>query len=257
MFPTIFQIGPIGIHTYGLLIFIGYWIASDLSKKLANENGMDPNAVSQLVFNCLIAGFIGARLLFVYTQWNEYQQNPLEILKFWQGGFVFFGGLVLVVPYVLWFAAKRGWNGWTLADVLVPCLAVGHAFGRLGCFAAGCCYGKPTDSVFGVRFNSDLVEVGLRGVPLHPTQLYESVGLFILFGVLMFVRKRRQFRGQVGLIYFLTYPILRSIIETFRGDDVRGFVFNTGISTSQFISIFAFILALSTFIYRYRQVRSA
>jgi len=118
-------------------------------------------------------------------------------------------------------------------------------FGRFGCFSAGCCYGKPTDMPWGVKFNnSDLVDSALRGIPLHPTQLYEAGSLFILLMGLLWVFRRRVFDGQVSLVYFMAYPLIRSLIEIYRGDTVRGFIVDGVLSTSQFISILLFLGAL-------------
>ena len=140
-----------------------------------------------------------------------------------------------------------------MIDILSPGLVVAHAFGRLGCLGAGCCYGRPTTEPWGIKLFSDLVDPSLQGVPLHPTQLYESVSLFILFGGMLYIFKHRRFLGQVGLTYFMIYPIIRSIIEIYRGDSIRGFVIDNVLSTSQFISILVFLAALTTLIYRMKQ----
>jgi len=156
---------------------------------------------------------------------------------------VFFGGLITATAYAFWFFRKHRLNVWKMIDVLSPGVVVAHAFGRIGCLAAGCCYGRPTGQPWGIRLESELVEASLRGIPLHPTQIYESSALFILFAGLMYVSKNKRFDGQVGLTYFMLYPIIRSIIEVFRGDTVRGFVIDGWLSTSQFISILVFIAA--------------
>ncbi len=140
-----------------------------------------------------------------------------------------------------------------MIDVLMPGVVMAHAFGRLGCLGAGCCYGRPTDLPWGIKLNSELVDIGFRGVPLHPTQLYESVSLFILFGGLMYLSKHKKFDGQVGLTYFMLYPIIRSIIEIFRGDTVRGFIIQDILSTSQFISILVFSVAAVILAYRLKK----
>jgi len=133
---------------------------------------------------------------------------------------------------------------------------VAHAFGRLGCLSAGCCYGKPTGGIWGIKLYSELVDPSMRGIYLHPTQLYESVSLFILFFGLLRVFSKKIFDGQVTLVYFMTYPILRSIIEVFRGDSIRGFVIEDILSTSQFISLLVFIGATVALVLRLKQVRS-
>ena len=147
---------------------------------------------------------------------------------------------------------KHKMKPWKTADIMIPGLVIAHMFGRFGCLSAGCCYGKPTGSSWGVRLYSDLVDPNLRGVPLHPTQLYEAGSLFVLFLFLMRLHKKKSFDGQVVLTYFMAYPIIRSIIEIFRGDLIRGFVIDGVLSTSQFISILVFLAALAVLIYRLR-----
>lgn len=137
-----------------------------------------------------------------------------------------------------------------MIDIMSPGLVVAHAFGRIGCLSAGCCYGRPTDAPWGIKLFSDLVDETHRGIPLHPTQLYESSALFILYAGLMYIFKHRKFDGQVGLTYFMLYPIIRSIIEVFRGDSIRGFVIDGILSTSQFISILVFAGAFAMLSYR-------
>ncbi len=140
-----------------------------------------------------------------------------------------------------------------MIDVLSPGLVIAHAFGRVGCLSAGCCYGRPTDVPWAIKLNSELVDDAFRNVPLHPTQIYESLSLFILYGGLLYISKEKKFDGQVGLTYFMLYPIIRSIIEIYRGDSVRGFVIEGILSTSQFISIVIFAIALMMLLYRLKQ----
>jgi phosphatidylglycerol:prolipoprotein diacylglycerol transferase len=146
---------------------------------------------------------------------------------------------------------------WRVMDVMIPALAIAHVLGRMGCIAAGCCYGRPTGSDWGFRFNSELVDISLRGVPLHPTQLYEAVSVFILFLGLLWVHRTKKFDGQVVLTYLMGYPIIRSIVETFRGDTIRGFVIEGVLSTSQFLSLLIFVGALVTTIVRLNHLKSA
>ncbi len=140
---------------------------------------------------------------------------------------------------------------------MVPGLTIAHAFGRLGCLAAGCCYGKATGTSFGVRLHSELVDFSLRGVPLHPVQIYESLSLVILFVGLIWVSRKKQFQGQVALTYFMVYPLIRSVVELFRGDLIRGFVIDPWLSTSQFISILVFVAAFLFLLFRLRKVRES
>jgi phosphatidylglycerol:prolipoprotein diacylglycerol transferase len=254
MYPTLIEINlgfiKIPLHTYGLMIAIGFLTAISVVRKLAAKNKVNPDLVSDLSFWLLMYGFAGARLLFVITRLDYFIQNPLDVVKVWEGGLVFFGGLISATAYAVWFFVKHKLSPWTMIDVLSPGVVIAHAFGRIGCLGAGCCYGRPTELPWGIKLNSELVDIGLRGVPLHPTQIYESLSLFILFAGLMVIGKTKRFAGQVGLTYFMIYPIIRSIIEIFRGDTIRGFLIEDMLSTSQFISILVFLAASIVLSYR-------
>lgn len=257
MHPTLLelQLGSwrLPLHSYGLMIAIGFLVGISVVKKLSVRNSMDPEQIADLSFWLLMTGFLGARVLFIITRMDYFLSNPLDVFKVWEGGLVFFGGLITATAYAFWFFRKHRLSVWKMIDVLSPGVVVAHAFGRIGCLAAGCCYGRPTGQPWGIRLESELVEASLRGIPLHPTQLYESSALFILFGGLMFISKNKRFDGQVGLTYFMLYPIIRSIIEIFRGDTVRGFVIDGILSTSQFISILVFVAAGVMLNFRMRQ----
>jgi len=255
MHPILAQIGPIPIHTYGFLIATGFIIAVQIMQRLAARSGLDPEKMQDLIFGGLLVGFLGARIVFILTRWSYFMDNPIDMLKVWEGGLVFYGGPLLTVPFIVWFTRKHKFPLWRTLDIIGPGLTIAHAFGRLGCLSAGCCYGKPTGGNWGVVLNSELVDPSMRGIHLHPTQLYESASLFILTAVLLYVFKRRKFDGQVTLIYFMTYPIIRSIIEIYRGDTIRGFVIGDWLSTSQFISILVFVAALIMTFVRLKQVR--
>jgi len=245
MHPTLLELNlgfiTIPFHTYGFMIAIGFLLAIYTVRKLAAQNKINPDLISDLSFWLLMYGFLGARVLFVFTRLDYFIQNPLDIIKVWEGGLVFFGGLISSTAYAVWFFKKHKLRPWVMIDVLSPGLVLAHAFGRLGCLGAGCCYGRPTDVPWGIKLNSELVDIGMRGVPLHPTQLYESVSLFILFAGMIYIGKHKKFDGQVGLTYFMLYPIIRSIIEIYRGDSIRGFLIENVLSTSQFISILVFV----------------
>ncbi|MFL5815790.1 MAG: prolipoprotein diacylglyceryl transferase [Bdellovibrionia bacterium] len=256
MHPILLQLGPIPIHTYGVMIAIGFLSALLVLKKLSPAEGLRFESLVDLAFLCLLSGFLGARLLFILTLFKEFAADPVSIFKVWEGGLVFYGGPIAAVPVLLWYTRKKKMNVWKVGDVAVPALTIAHFFGRLGCFGAGCCYGKPTDSIFGVRFTSPLVDPALRGIPLHPTQLYEAFSLFVLFWGLIYVQKTKKFDGQTMLIYLMAYPVIRSLIEIFRGDEIRGFVIGSMVSTSQFISLVVFMIAGVILYQRLRQVHA-
>lgn len=243
MYPELFRIGPLPIHTYGFLIAVGFIIAVYVTRWQAERYKMDVERVLDLMFWALLVGFVGARVLFIITRWQDYRGDLLGIFRVWEGGLVFLGGPILGTPFIIWFTKKHKLSLWGALDAVAPGFVIAHAFGRMGCLAAGCCYGRPTGGSWGIRLDTELVDAHLRGIPLHPTQLYESVSLAILFGVLVWLSKRRKFEGQVALTYFMAYPVLRSIVEIYRGDVIRGFVIDGWLSTSQFLSIFVFAIA--------------
>lgn len=255
MHPILFQIGSVPIHTYGFMIALGFLAALGVIRALALRSGLEVDRVLDLAFWCLLTGFVGARLLFVITQLDFFIAHPIEILKVWNGGLVFWGGPLTAVPAGIHYIRRNGMPLWKTMDCCLPGLTIAHMFGRFGCLSAGCCYGKPTTLPWGIRLNSELVDEKLRGIPLHPTQLYEAGSLFILFLGLLWVFRHRKFDGQVTLTYFMAYPIIRSLIEIYRGDLIRGFVIDGILSTSQFISILVFLAAAVVLVIRLRQVR--
>jgi phosphatidylglycerol:prolipoprotein diacylglycerol transferase len=255
MHPLLFTIGSIPIHTYGFLIAVGFLTAVFTIRKLSIRSGLNPDRVLDLTFWMLLIGFLGARVLYIITRLDYFLADPVSVFRVWEGGLVFLGGPIACVPFAIWYMKKHKLPAWLTADILVIGLTVNHAFGRLGCLAAGCCYGKPTGSSFGIRLYSDLVDKDMQGIPLHPTQIYESTALFILFFGLLYVFRKRSFDGQAVLTYFMAYPIIRSIIEIFRGDLIRGFVIDGILSTSQFLSILVFIGASVFLSIRLKQVR--
>lgn len=255
MHPLLFQLGPIPVHTYGFLIAIGFLIAVQVIKRLAERAKLDVNRVLDLVFWTMLVGFIGARFLFVLTRIDYFMANPGDLFKVWEGGLVFFGGPLAAIPFVIWYTRKYKLPLWSTMDVMIPGLAIAHVFGRFGCVAAGCCYGKPTGGDWGLKLNSDLVDPAFRGIYLHPVQLYEAGAVLALFFGLIWVSRRKLFDGQVVLTYFMAYPIVRSVTELFRGDLIRGFVIDEWLSTSQFISLLVFLGAGFVLFWRLNQVR--
>lgn len=257
MHPLLLNIGPVPIHSYGFLIAVGFLCAVYAVRTLAIRSEINAERVLDLTFWLLLVGFLGARVLYVITRFDYFMSDPAAIFRVWEGGLVFLGGPIACVPFAVWYMRKYQLPVWKTMDVLIPGLTLNHMFGRFGCLSAGCCYGKPTDAPWGVRLYSDLVDKDSRGIPLHPTQLYEATALGILFIGLLVVFRRKSFDGQVGLTYFMAYPVIRSIIEIYRGDLIRGFVVDGVLSTSQFLSIFVFVGATFTLWYRLKKVQVA
>ncbi len=236
MHPVLIRIGPLTIHTYGFLIAIGFLVALWIAVTQAKREGIPAVRITDLGFYILLSAIIGSRLFFVLINAGHYINHPLDMLKIWEGGLVFYGGLLLAVPVTVWYARKTGLDLWRTADIFAPSIAIGHVFGRLGCFAAGCCHGRAADDLpWGVIF-TDPECLAPTNMPLHPTQLYESGGELLIFVTLILARNRKSFDGQLFIIYLILYAILRFIVEFFRGDAGRGFIMG-GLSVSQGISM--------------------
>ena len=253
MFPVLIRIGPITIHTYGFLIATAFLLGLWLALRQAAREGLSKEKVTDIGFYALFAGIIGSRIFFIATEWEHFSSHPADMLKIWEGGLVFYGGVIFAIPVAVWYARKQGLLLWQTADIWAPSIAVGHAIGRLGCFCAGCCYGLPTDLPWGVTFNNPET-LAIRGVPLHPTQLYESAAELLNFVILLAIRRRKAFHGQLFWVYVLNYAVIRALIELFRGDRERGFIL-PGISVSQGISAVMLVTACA-FLMKLRQRRT-
>ena len=176
MFPLLYEINlgflKIPLHTYGFMIAIGFLLGIATVRQLSLKSKMDPDVNADLCFWLLFYGFVGARVLFIITRLDYFIQNPFDMVKVWEGGLVFFGGLIASTAYAFYYFKKHKLSLWRMIDVLAPGLVIAHAFGRIGCLSAGCCYGRPTDVPWAIKLHSDIVDESLRGVPLHPTQIY-------------------------------------------------------------------------------------
>ncbi len=245
MHPILLSIGPINIYTYGVFIASAFFLGIGLAVKEAKKEGIDPQKILDLSFYILIAAIVGSRIFYVIINFRYFIENPLEIIKIWSGGLVFYGGFVIGIVVVIYFFKKNNMPLWKTADVIAPSIPIGQAVGRLGCFFAGCCYGKPTNLPWGVTF-SDPNSLAKLGVPLHPTQLYSSLNGLIIFFILIIIRRYKRFDGELIWIYVLLYSVGRFIIEFFRSDD-RGIILDT-LSTSQVIGIILFITAITMLI---------
>ncbi len=250
MYPVLFHIGDVGLYTYGLFVALGLFTAISVSKKIAASEQIPAQTITDIFFVILISAIIGARLLYVLINYDVYQTNVLEIFKIWNGGLVFFGGFLGATLATALFLTHKGLDLWKMADILSPGIALGHAVGRIGCFFAGCCYGKTCDLFFAVQF-SHPESLAPTGVHLHPTQIYMVISNFILFLILILLHRKKRFNGQVFLSYVMLYSLFRFIIEFFRGDYRGNFLFDF-ISVSQGIGLLVSAAALILLIQRYR-----
>jgi phosphatidylglycerol:prolipoprotein diacylglycerol transferase len=240
------SIGPFTLHTYGFLLAVaflaGLWIASRQAKRA----GLDANRITDMAVWVLIAGLLGAKALLVLLDWRHYSSSPREILTILQSGGVFYGGLLGGILVAAWYVRHHHLPGWATADVLAPGVVVGQAIGRLGCFSAGCCWGKATQVPWAVVF-TDVYAARAVGTPmdtpLHPSQLYESFAAFLIFFFLLWLAPRKRFHGQVTLAYVALYSAVRFALEFLRGDPDRGSWLGGAVSTSQVIAVVLILVA--------------
>jgi len=249
VYPELFKLGPFTVYTYGVLLAASYLLGLRLAMWRAKKWGLDPSRVLDLGIYIIIAALVGAKLLLLVVDFDQFK-NPRELLNLARLGGVFYGGLILAVAVAFWYIQRHRMPFWTTCDVFAPGIALGHVVGRFGCFFAGCCYGKPTTLPWGIQFTDPFAAANVGtplGVHLHPTQLYEAGAEFlILMALLTTEKKGRPFPGRTFWLYILLYAISRFAIEFFRGDE-RGMV---GIfSTSQFISLLLAPLAVVMLVY--------
>jgi phosphatidylglycerol:prolipoprotein diacylglycerol transferase len=238
VYPELLSLGPITLYTYGVLLASSYLLGLWLAMRRARAWGLDANRVLDLGIYIIIAALVGAKLLLLIVDFDQFRRAPGELLSLARSGGVFYGGLILAVVVAFWYIAKHRMPFWTTCDVFAPGIALGHVTGRLGCFAAGCCYGRPTDVSWAVIFTDPKAAANVGtplGVALHPTQLYEAgTELLVLVLLLATEKKGRQFQGRTFWCYMFLYAVSRFIIENYRGDPRGEFL---GMSTSQFISV--------------------
>ena len=240
MYNEILSIGPVTIHGYGLMIGLGVMAALLLGDYRAKKFGLNGDHIYGMTFSAVILGFLAARILFIITEWEGFLQNPMQYLS--GAGFVVYGGIIGGALTIYGFCKIKKIDMLSYLDLMIPSVALAQGFGRVGCFLAGCCYGKETDSWLGVVFtNSDFAP---NGVKVLPTQLFMAGGDILLMAVLLWYAAKRPLRGRTSALYLILYSIGRFAIEFLRNDD-RGTV--GMLSTSQFIAIFTLMVGLVGF----------
>lgn len=249
MFPILFKLGSLEIYSYGFFILFGFLsgVIIAVRKAKAEKIHVSFERIADLFFYSVLSAFIGSRAFFVLLNLELFKKNPLDIFKIWKGGLVFYGGLIIGALVSILYMKLHRMPVWKLADITSPSISLGLFFGRLGCFSAGCCYGRETSLPWGVVFK-DQRSLAKLNIPLHPTQLYEAlIGLGIFIFLIRWERKK-SFDGELFFLFLLFYSIARFFIELLRGDP-RGFLFNGLLSTSQFIGIFLAILSIFMLFY--------
>src|SRR2546428_6053391 len=213
MYPRLFELGPITLYTYGVLLATAYLVGLKLAMVRAKARGLDANRVLDLGIYIIISALVGAKLLLLVTDFRTFKADPRELLTLARSGGVFYGGLILADVVALVYILKVGLPLWTTTDVFAPGIALGHVVGRFGCLFAGCCYGKPTTLPWGITFTDPFAAANVGtplGIPLHPTQLYEAGAELVILGVLLATESRgRRFAGRTFWLYMLLYGCSR------------------------------------------------
>ncbi len=276
MHPVLIDFGFFKLHTYGLMMAIAFLVGMQLATREARRLDLSVERrfdqfILDLCFWILIAGMVGSRILYIATNWeNDYAGDPLKVFRIWEGGLVFYGGLIGATAFSVFYCIYKKHDFFMVADVLCPQVAMGQFFGRLGCFAAGCCWGDPAGgAATGMQFPAgslayssmqragEIAADATHTMHVHPSQLYESFGTLAIFFTLHFIRTKKRFHGQMLLSYMMLYAALRFTLEFWRGDDNERKVWqlleNLTLSTSQIISIAWASIALGLLVYLLRR----
>lgn len=257
MHPVLFQLGSFTLGSYGLLLLAGALLALWWLRRLAKAHGADAEALTDLAFGALIAAIVGAKALLLIVEWRDFLADPGGWLRASLRAFgVFYGGFIAAALYVFYAVRKRKLDFLATADLMAPPLVLAQGIGRLGCFAAGCCHGRPASLGWAVTFRDpeSLVDPALLDVPLHPVQLYEFLGNLAIAAVLALGLKRGWARGRVFAGWLMLYGLTRYCWEIFRGDGVRGVWLGGRFSTSQLVAMV--MVALGVVIWRFAARRA-
>lgn len=255
MHPVLFEIplfGGLKIHSYGLMMALGFLAALLWIRFQGKREQLAVNRLTDLAFWMMVSAIVGSRLAFIVEEWNYYFHHPLEIFAVWQGGLVFQGGLILCILVAYFYMKKYQLSFWKVSDVFMPGVALGHSLGRIGCFLAGCCYGKQCDvhAWYAVVFSGKPGSLAPVGVALYPTQLLEAGAELFIFAFLAWKSQKKAFDGQILLLYLILYSVARIGIEFLRGDLERGFVIEPYLSKAQFYALLLIVFAIVALIYR-------
>lgn len=241
MHPVLFQIDSITIYTYGVLAAAGFLVGLWLAYRQAPRAGLNPHSVWNLGVYGILAALLMSKMWLIFSAWDYYIAHPSEIFSMatFQSAGTFYGGILGGILWVVLYTRFQKMPLLAVLHVVAAPIALGHAIGRIGCFVAGCCYGKPTSLPWGVTFTSPVAQT-IAGTPLHvslhPTQLYEAGAEFLNFLLLIWLGAKQRFTGQLIGAYFFLYGCERGAIEFFRGDPGRTMMFHDSVSLMQIVS---------------------
>jgi phosphatidylglycerol---prolipoprotein diacylglyceryl transferase len=275
MHSLLVDLGIIRIHWYGVMMAAGFVAALANWVWLGRTRGQSAAFCSDLLFWIMVSGVLGARVAYVLEHWRQYAADPISILYIQQGGLIFYGGFVAAAIAVVCLARARRIPLVELTDFTLTAVPLAHAFGRVGCFLNGCCYGRACEAWYGVRFPAlsppwwaqqtlahtprehelaMLVKQLPRSAPVHPVQLYEVAANLVIYGVLLWVYRRQRAPGWVLAAYLLLYPLARAFLETFRGDRAERLAL-AGFSIGQVMSAVVFVVGVGVALALWRRPR--
>ena len=250
MCPILFKVGPLSIHAYGFAIAVAFLIGILISLYYAKKEGIAAEAILDLAIYVIIAALFGSRFLYVVGQWDQYKDHPWEMFMVHRGGLVFLGGLILAMAVVVWYAKRKNISLLKLFDALAPGLSLGYAITRIGCFLNGCCFGLPTGAPWGVVFPPmSLAHSYFPDQPIHPTQLYSSASMFLVFLIMAFLYPRKKFDGHLFFWWVILYSVYRFAVEFLRFSPIHWL----GLTPSQWVVLPAALLAAWGLIYNLKR----
>jgi len=243
MRPVLFEVGGYSIYTYGFMIAVGAIAGiAYMAIQGKKETGLSFDQANTLFLLIFFAAVVGGKVFLFFEDPSGYVREPAKLLR--GSGFVFYGSFLFAVPTMLWFFRKNKLNTYKMLDVMAVTTCLLHIFGRFGCFFAGCCHGTPADHFLAVTFTDPVCYANPKGIPLHPTQLYEAFFIFLIMLYLLWRRNNKRFDGELFLSYLIGYAIGRFGIEFFRGDTERGFVLGGLMSHAQLVAVLILVVAL-------------
>ncbi len=255
MYPELFHIENHPIYAYGFCIMLGIIAAFIYLNFQKNKINLSINEIGLLLIITIISCIIGGKLFLYIGSWDYYISHKNEMFE-WSGkGFVFYGSSFMSIASWWLFAKLKKINFTQLLDVTSIGVAMVHGMGKIGCLLAGCCYGKICNNTFGIIYNNEKSAAFPLYTPLYPVQIFDSIIIFFILIILLYLAKHKQFKGQLTLTYMLIYGTGRFFTEYLRGDDDRGFLFNNTLSQGQFISIILVLIALSIYVFKLRNLR--
>ncbi len=242
MYPILFEVAGISLYSYGFMIALGAMAGvAYMAIQGKKDVGLTFDQANSLFLLICLAAYLGGKIFLIFEDPARYLAEPKQLLT--GRGFVFYGSFLFAIPAMFLFFRKNKLPAYAMLDVMSVTTCLVHMFGRIGCFMAGCCYGKPTDSFFGVTYTSDVCQAPLQ-TSLHPTQLYEALYILVVMFVLILLRDVKKFYGQLFLTYLMLYAMGRFVLEYIRGDKGRGFIVENYFSNSQLIALLIFVAVL-------------